>query len=341
MKTVLCIVIFWVTLICDGSAGVNPASFLNIGVGARAIGMGGAFTGVADDATASYWNPAGLGRLEGFQSSLMLQKLSDAKWPGMKDISPNYQFFNVIVPLNRIGILDRGSVGISVILMGIDNIPHTYLDSSGSIKRDVFKDTERAYYLSMGYPLIIDGLLIGGSFKYISQNFSGISGGSAWGWDVDMGIILMLSSTLNIGFMATKGPLLYWESGQVDRDLLKVKIGGSYRYIFNERMNILAACDFIQKKDMPLKASAGMEFSFLPEIGIVNRLNAAKIRGGIEELIIENRYKNIGNLNQTINWSVGAGLDVGLFLFDMQIDYTFSFYRLGSKHRISLILKVL
>lgn len=34
--------------------------FLKIHVGARAIGMGGAFTAVADDATAIYWNPAGM-----------------------------------------------------------------------------------------------------------------------------------------------------------------------------------------------------------------------------------------------------------------------------------------
>src|SRR5262245_15752560 len=34
--------------------------FLKVPVGARAIGMGGAFTAVADDATAPWWNPAGM-----------------------------------------------------------------------------------------------------------------------------------------------------------------------------------------------------------------------------------------------------------------------------------------
>ena len=29
-------------------------------MGARAIGMGGAFSAVTDDATAPYWNPAGM-----------------------------------------------------------------------------------------------------------------------------------------------------------------------------------------------------------------------------------------------------------------------------------------
>ena len=34
--------------------------FLKVPVGARAVGMGGAFTAVADDATAIWWNPAGM-----------------------------------------------------------------------------------------------------------------------------------------------------------------------------------------------------------------------------------------------------------------------------------------
>ncbi|OQX87012.1 hypothetical protein B6D60_04985 [candidate division KSB1 bacterium 4484_87] len=42
-----------------------------IGAGARARGMGGAFIGVADDATAASWNPAGLARLEKAEASVV------------------------------------------------------------------------------------------------------------------------------------------------------------------------------------------------------------------------------------------------------------------------------
>lgn len=41
-----------------------PSSFNPVGSGARAMGMGGAFIGVADDATAASWNPGGLFQLE-------------------------------------------------------------------------------------------------------------------------------------------------------------------------------------------------------------------------------------------------------------------------------------
>lgn len=45
--------------------GAAGGQFLKIGVGARAAGMGGAFTSVANDLTALYWNPAGLADVKG------------------------------------------------------------------------------------------------------------------------------------------------------------------------------------------------------------------------------------------------------------------------------------
>ncbi len=43
--------------------GTTAAEFLSIPVGARATAMGGAFAASASDATAMYWNPAGLGHV--------------------------------------------------------------------------------------------------------------------------------------------------------------------------------------------------------------------------------------------------------------------------------------
>jgi hypothetical protein len=51
--------------------GTSGLLFLRLGVGERAAGMGEAYTAVARDATALYWNPAGLGGLEGTQLHLM------------------------------------------------------------------------------------------------------------------------------------------------------------------------------------------------------------------------------------------------------------------------------
>ncbi len=43
--------------------GGQPGAWLGYGAGGRALAMGGAFVGVADDATAGYWNPAGLSQI--------------------------------------------------------------------------------------------------------------------------------------------------------------------------------------------------------------------------------------------------------------------------------------
>lgn len=48
-------------------AGTTGFSFLKLGVGAKAVAMGGAFTGLADDPTAIYYNPAGTAFQEGRQ----------------------------------------------------------------------------------------------------------------------------------------------------------------------------------------------------------------------------------------------------------------------------------
>ena len=55
--------------------GVGAFSAFDSGIGARALAMGGAFVAVANDATAAYWNPAGLAgltdtRLDGMSTDL-------------------------------------------------------------------------------------------------------------------------------------------------------------------------------------------------------------------------------------------------------------------------------
>jgi hypothetical protein len=47
-------------LLAPRAGAQEAASFLKVGVGARALGMGGAYTALADDAAAGAWNPAGL-----------------------------------------------------------------------------------------------------------------------------------------------------------------------------------------------------------------------------------------------------------------------------------------
>ena len=52
-------------------SGGQPGAFMSYGAGARGLGMGGAFFAVADDSSASYWNPAALTLLERKEFSAM------------------------------------------------------------------------------------------------------------------------------------------------------------------------------------------------------------------------------------------------------------------------------
>jgi uncharacterized protein UPF0164 len=51
--------------------GETGFAFLKLGVGARAMGLGSAYVAIADDPTATYWNPAGLAAIHGTQVTAM------------------------------------------------------------------------------------------------------------------------------------------------------------------------------------------------------------------------------------------------------------------------------
>jgi len=64
------------TVVPVSFAGVDAMPHLRLGAGARSIGLGGAFTAIADDATATVWNPAGLGSAADLSLNFSTQRLS-------------------------------------------------------------------------------------------------------------------------------------------------------------------------------------------------------------------------------------------------------------------------
>ncbi|HXS81942.1 MAG TPA: UPF0164 family protein, partial [Methylomirabilota bacterium] len=69
-------------------AGTSSATFLRIGVGARAVGMGETFVAVANDPSAIYWNPAGLASLQRRELAI-----SHVQWPA--DIAYDHVTFTL------------------------------------------------------------------------------------------------------------------------------------------------------------------------------------------------------------------------------------------------------
>lgn len=82
----------------SAQAGGQPGALLSYGVGARALGMGGAFFAISDDATASYWNPAALHMLDRKEFAFMQAQMFEGT---------TLNFISLVLPT-----VSRGTFGI-------------------------------------------------------------------------------------------------------------------------------------------------------------------------------------------------------------------------------------
>jgi len=89
------------------SPGTTAAEVLKVGVGARAIGMGEAYTAQADDVSSLYWNPAGLALMQERQASFMYDQMYQ-----------NLKFSNASVGIP----LENGAIGASLSYLSYGSI---------------------------------------------------------------------------------------------------------------------------------------------------------------------------------------------------------------------------
>ncbi len=158
--------------------------FLNIGVGARSLGMSNAFVSSTDDVTAGYWNPAGLTSLNGkTEVSLMHAEY----FAGIA----KYDYAAFATPIDN-----TAYVGISVIRFGVDGIPDTteLIDANGNINYDRVKTFSAADYgVLLSYARKVKTpdsskatLSYGANAKIVRRTIG--SFGQSWGFGIDAGI---------------------------------------------------------------------------------------------------------------------------------------------------------
>lgn len=144
---------------------------LRLGAGARSIGLAGAFTAIADDATATVWNPAGLGSAADLSLNFSTQQL---------DLDRSHNFIALTKALGS-----AGSVGIAVTNAGVSGIPR--YDANGD-DGGKFDYSTNAYSLSYGigfgnFSVGLTGRMLADNFGLESvENQSGFGG-------VDIGLI--------------------------------------------------------------------------------------------------------------------------------------------------------
>ncbi len=148
-------------------AGTTAAAFLGIGVGPRAAALGGAYTALAADATALYWNPAGL-------SQLQTGEVVSAHSEWLADV--NHDFVGVALPFAG------GVAGASVTLLGVPEMTvRTEQNQEGT--GETFTASDLAVGLSYGRS-ITDRFSVGGTVKLVQQR---IWNSTASGVAVDVG----------------------------------------------------------------------------------------------------------------------------------------------------------
>ena len=96
MKHIFCLILLIVLLLPAGAA----ATFNNIGVGARPLGLGGAFVALADDSNAADYNAAGLGYMDGIH----LGATHAQRFRGLI----TYNALSGVIPLGRMGAIGAG-----------------------------------------------------------------------------------------------------------------------------------------------------------------------------------------------------------------------------------------
>jgi len=313
--------------------------FLNIGAGARGLGMGGAQVASARDATSGYWNPAGLSWVK---DNPQLSVMHAEYFSGIA----KYDFAALALPTKD----NKRTLGLTFLRFAVDDIPNTlYLvDPDGSINYNnitSFSSADNALILSYSEKVKdFNGfrMSFGGNAKVIYRKVGSFA--QAWGFGLDGGVQLTkgklrlgavlkdVTSTFNawsFTFTDKEKEILYLTNNDIpikstEMTAPSLVVGGGYLFTINKKVRLLAEANlrftFDGKRNTFISTSAA---SVDPTIGLeANFNNRLFIRGGVSNF---QKALSDGDLtNQKKVWiyqpSLGAGFKIG----NVVIDYGFT-----------------
>jgi len=302
-KTAICFFVFlFAGVSClQAQAPKFSNEFLNIGVGAKAHGMGGAQAATVGDVTAMYWNPAGLADVRvSFQVSAM-----HAEWfAGIGQF--DYLALGKPVKFGN----TRAVLGFSAVRFGVDNIPNTLelLDSDGSLNFDnitSFSAADYAFNVAYAQKLFIKGLQIGGGVKVIRRQAGTFA--QAWGFGADLGVQYNLKDQWHFGFTAhdITSTFTAWDfsftederavfeltdndipTSSVEITVPKFTLGVGYTTQFAKKIKLLAALDMDINTDGQRNVLiSSPTFNIDPRMGLeLSYANIVSLRGGINNI---------------------------------------------------------
>ncbi len=327
----LSVLLYLPTLKSQIVIGKYAGEFLSIGVGGRALGMGGAYAAIANDVTAGYYNPAGLAQINYPEISLMHEERFGSL--------VNYDYAAVAIPYGK-----DMSFGLSIMRLGVDGIPDTrnaLVDqNTGQIIYDInqpsarldyskiteFSDQDWAFYFTFAKRQT-EKFFFGGNVKFIYRS---IAEYNAYGVGFDVGAWYSPFENFSLGanLQDITTTFVTWEkTGRTELITPTAKVGSAYQFNFLGG-KITPAVDLDIRFEnrqfasefhigpVSFDAHAGFEYNFK---------NLFMVRAGY---------------NDVKQFTIGAGIK----LPKLNIDYSFARFsqsdleRLPDTHRISLIL---
>jgi hypothetical protein len=308
--------------------------FLNIGVGARALGMGN--TGVASTtgAYAGYWNPAGL-----------LSQKSDLEVGLM-----HAEYFAGIAKYDFMGLskrIDSNSVaGLTILRFGVDNIPNTLdlVDANGNVdysRIKTFNAVDFAALLSYARKIPrLKGVELGGNFKIIRRRLGEFGG--AWGFGLDaaarynykgwqLGVLGRdITGTFNAWSynLNDQQKAVFQQTGNeipansLEVTMPKLILGASKSFLFwKDRISVLGELNLINtfdgKRNTVVKSNLwSMEPAFGAEIGFKGFVF---LRGGIGN--IQKQFDAFG-MKQITSFQPNFGIGIKYRIFSLDYALT-------------------
>ncbi|MDE0013151.1 MAG: hypothetical protein OXU36_18545 [Candidatus Poribacteria bacterium] len=272
------------------------ATFNDIGVGARPLGLGGAFVALADDSNAASYNAAGLGYIDATQVGIT-----------------HAQRFNGLITYNNIsGIIPfgrAGSLGASLGILGEDSEIYEERVVRISYGNALFKQ------LAIGANLKLFGTSFDESNEFVAENPYFVQTSSS-ATSFDLGVIARPFQSLSIGASV--------------ENLLPANMSISETHTDSVPLNIRAGLVYklesIAEMSAQGEAVSNLLKSSLGTVEIASRNGEIYIRTGIEiwlnrAIAIRGGYsaKNGGNSATTLNFGGSAKLPISSTNF--QLDY--------------------
>lgn len=331
------------------SSGKYGADFLTVGGGARALAMGSAYSGISNDVSSVYWNPAGLTQVKHLEMIYMHSE----RFGGIV----GYDFAAAAMPLKQSDAI----VGVGIMRQGVDGIKNTLNAWDGANNQPLPNPTDRftefsaydmAFFVSYAQPFS-DVNSWGVNFKVLHSKIGPFA--QAWGYSLDLalqerdknyswGIVIQDITTLFKFWQTNKQALQELENfndiipqGQNEQILPSIKLGYGHFFRFGEPFKLTVTADTdIRFENLRTYYMNLGRMSFEPHLGIeFGYIDMIYFRSGLTDFFIDDKG----------SYTVSPTFGLGLQFSKIDLDYGMGSLMgtsadLGYTHRISLKIKL-